>query len=194
MVGVFRIVKKKENGTTYQYVKSMSDIEDPENVIIISSDHFRNFEIPKLDGIEKCVNLEELYLYEGLIQTEKLSGLTKLRKLYIDSNSIYELDGLEQLVELRELDVSNNCLTSIDNIKNLVKLEKLNISYNEISDISCLSEMLDMKELSVTSNKLTNLKGIQKLEKLEKLCVKNNNINSFGEIVNCPNIKVFTHD
>jgi Leucine-rich repeat (LRR) protein len=194
MVNLYGITSIIDGKVIRYYVNKLEEVADSEHVIIISSEHYKYGAISGLFGIERFINLEELYVCEGLFKTETLSGLIKLKKLYIDNNQLGTLYGLETLIELEELDVSDNNLKSIENIKHLVKLEKLCIGDNKISDISCLTDMVNMKILNCGCNRISSLNGIQNMKKLEVLRVGKNNIISFDEVSNCPNLKLFTHD
>lgn len=85
--------------------------------------------------VECCVGLVKLYLYSNRIS--RIQGLDKLvclEKLWLNSNSLSTAGGLGNLVNLRDLNLAGNSLTSIrGTMEHLKKLEVFDVSGNHIS-------------------------------------------------------------
>ncbi len=72
---------------------------------------------------------------KGIISMEKIEGLKELvnlRELDVSHNRIKEIVGLERLVNLERLNLSHNYITDIKGLGTLNKLEKLNLLFNPI--------------------------------------------------------------
>ena len=85
--------------------------------------------------IERCVELVQLYLYSNQINSiEGLDKLVRLEKLWLNGNHITRVEGLQNLHNLRDLNLAANCVASLgDEINELQKLEILDISGNHLS-------------------------------------------------------------
>ncbi|KAI8827030.1 uncharacterized protein EV422DRAFT_491205 [Fimicolochytrium jonesii] len=91
--------------------------------------------VDRIKGLENCTELRELYLYSN--QISKIEGLHrcyKIEKLWLSDNCISILENLQNLERLTQLQMGNNRLVSVgDALDNNVNLEELNISGNRIS-------------------------------------------------------------
>jgi len=91
--------------------------------------------------------------------------------LYIDlshnkiQNIEKNLNNLENLINLRELDLSHNRITDIKVLKNLTNLIKLDISYNDVTEIKVLENLTNLKKLNISHNPIQ----AQELSVLENL-------------------------
>jgi Leucine-rich repeat (LRR) protein len=108
--------------------------------------------------------------YGKRIPTANLSGITTLdvRSRYIDN-----LTGIQDFVALKELNCSNNKLTSLDVSKN-TKLTKLITGQTSLSVLD-VSKNTDLTYLWCDENKLTTL-DLSKNTKLTTLSCKNNEL------------------
>jgi len=97
--------------------------------------------ISDLTGLEHCVNLQVLNIYENNISdVTPLAWLTSLRELYIYKNSISDISPLDGLVGLEELWLGRNNISDISALRGLTNLNVLVLIYNNITDISSLVE------------------------------------------------------
>ena len=69
--------------------------------------------VSKIEGLEACARLEQLWLTENEIQViEGLEGCIQLRRLYLYSNQISAIQGLENLSQLEVLPSECQCTNS----------------------------------------------------------------------------------
>ncbi len=95
--------------------------------------------IVNLSGIENCINLEGLWVYQNNISDiSVLSSLTKLRGVYLCYNQISNISALADLTRLEVLYCSHNPLSDISIAAGLPNLNKMNLSADQISDITPL--------------------------------------------------------
>lgn len=73
-----------------------------------------NSEITNLSGLEKAINLQQLWLNNnGIHDLAPLSGLTKLQQLYLRDNQISNLEALKDLTNLKGLYLGGNQISDI---------------------------------------------------------------------------------
>ncbi len=92
-------------------------------------------------------------------------------------------EELQQLVDLTELEITNNL--SVNNINPLhifVRLEQLTISNTSIADISPITSLTGIKKLDISSNPIFELGSIYKLTELENLILENTSIEDLEPI------------
>eukprot|EP01138_Halocafeteria_seosinensis_P012757 gb/GECG01013033.1/.p1 GENE.gb/GECG01013033.1/~~gb/GECG01013033.1/.p1 ORF type:complete len:587 (+),score=87.14 gb/GECG01013033.1/:1-1761(+) len=102
--------------------------------------HLGRQEITHLQGLERFVNLEVLWINDNRIgRLENLGNNTRLKELYAHRNEIYTLKGsLPKLKFLRVLTLGNNRLSSLDTLiatlKKCAYLEELDMHGNPCSE------------------------------------------------------------
>jgi internalin A len=86
-------------------------------------------------------------------------------------NNITDISPLRNLVNLRELDLSENEISNLTPLENLVNLEKLNLCYNNIIDISPLENLINLKELDLVMNPASVSHQIDELRRRLPGCI-----------------------
>ncbi len=115
-------------------------------------------------------------------QLKKPSGeltkadLKKLTYLSLYKNQLTELPkGLENLMQLEDLNLPVNKLTNVKGLEKLTQLNFLTLSDNQMTDVKGLDKLPKLQSLKLDGNKLTELpKGLEKLTQLEHLNLKRN--------------------
>ncbi len=72
---------------------------------------------------------------------------------------IEKMQKLESLTELRELNLSRNCIKAIECVENMGKLEELNLNGNQITSIprQYMKKLRSLKVLKLSHNKLESV-------------------------------------
>ncbi|XP_056023048.1 leucine-rich repeat-containing protein 9-like isoform X3 [Ostrea edulis] len=117
----------------------------------------------------------------------KLSGLERLENLKYASfngNDITKIEGLDHCGRLEELSLDNNCISRLEGISKLTQLRRLCLACNFISTLenSGIHYLGHLTYLSLEGNRLSSLLGLQKMSTLVELYVGNNLICSVREI------------
>jgi len=96
-----------------------------------------------------------------------LAGLEEikdtLRTLKITGCSLQSLDNV-QLLQLTELDVHNNSLTSLKPLQTVTTIQKLDVSSNNLedsNDLFYLSDLTNLTSLTVYANKMVDQLGFE---------------------------------
>lgn len=154
--------------------------------------------INKAPSVEKLslMNLQiQPPLPEIKLRLPNLKHLT-ITSLYTDSlqKNRWEgiPDGLVESSQLKFLDLGNVLGENLPKgIENLVELESLNLSNNRLKELPDLGRLTQLKSLTVSNNQLKQLpKSISKLLKLEALYIAQNLLDELpDEIFNSPELR-----
>jgi len=81
----------------------------------------------------------------------------KITRIDCSSKNLTSLEGIENLVNLKELCCSRNQLTSLEGIKlkNLVNLERVDCHSNQLTNLEGIEDLVNLKELFCYNNQLT---------------------------------------
>lgn len=81
------------------------------------------------------------------------------------------LSDISKLTELKNLDLSDNAITSLDFLKGLDKLNTLDLSGNKIKDISPLKGLVELHTLYLDDNKIEDFSPLYGLKELSILSI-----------------------
>src|SRR5690554_7028158 len=82
---------------------------------------------------------------------------------------IQSLDGIEQLSNLRVVDLNQNKIRNIQPLAKLGRLVSLDISSNDLKSLNGLDELSELYWLNVSNNQLADAELLQNLKKLKSL-------------------------
>jgi Leucine-rich repeat (LRR) protein len=142
-----------KDGSTKTFT-DMKKLKNPEDIIKIDCS---NGKMRFLDGIERCIFLEELNCSHNVIVS-----LTNIKGNKILPSS------------LKKIDCSNNYLQSLYGIEDCVNLEEIRCNSNWISFLSSLRECRNLKILYCNLNRITTLYGLENCVNLKELHCDNN--------------------
>lgn len=124
-------------------------------------------------------------LNDGQIPTANIQSLTALT---INNKSISDLTGIEDFINLKSLNVSQNNLTTLDLSSN-TKLTDVNILNNKITSLN-IQNLVVLEKLTATTNELISLDVSTNLA-LKTLSISYNDIISL-DLSNLSNLEQFT--
>lgn len=122
---------------------------------------------------------------------EGLDTLVNLRQVELGSNRIREIKNLDALKNLEELWLAKNKITEISGLSGLPKLRLLSIQSNRIKDLSPLRQAPQLEELYISHNALDSLEGLDGNPKLHVIDVSNNMIQSLKGLEGLTEIEEF---
>ena len=117
---------------------------------------------------------------EGPILISDLTQLTTLNlglELYVA-----DLSGLEHLVNITELDLTQNQVTDLSPIASLTKLTSLDLAQNDITDISAFTSLTNLTFLRIQDNLVTDISPLAGLTKLTELNLWTNEISDISSL------------
>ena len=166
-------------GSANQNVTSLENLESAylPNLKTLNMRYNRN--LKSLKGIENLKALQSLDCYNcGLTDISSLASCTNLQYANFDNNpsaakynSIIDISAFENLVNLTELRLGNNKVSSLKTLENCTKLATLNLENNCIYDNSSYT---NESGESITYNNLEILANLNKNGALRKLYLAGN--------------------
>ncbi len=112
--------------------------------------------------------------YEG--EKYEVDEYDRLMLTGLEIQDLSEIEGLENLQNVKSLSLQNNKITQIKGLENFTRLETLYIYYNEIEKIENLEQLKSLKKLILSDNRILKIEGLDKLENLIELNLSNNQI------------------
>lgn len=160
-----------------------------------------------ISGLEELVlrdnqlkNIPDVSIFKTLLvfdvsfnEITSMSGLSKasssLKELYVSKNEVTKIEEIDHFYELQILELGSNKLRVIENLQNLTKLQELWLGRNRIKSIN-LCGLKCIKKLSLQSNRLTSMKGLEECTALEELYVSHNGISKMEGLSTLVNLRV----
>ncbi|KAL3649997.1 hypothetical protein CASFOL_006400 [Castilleja foliolosa] len=122
-----------------------------------------------------------------------LNGLSKvsstLKELYVSKNEVTKMEEIEHFHELQILELGSNKLRVMENLQTLSYLQELWLGRNRIRAID-LCGLKCIKKLSLQSNRLTSMAGLEECIALEELYLSHNGITIMEGLSTLVNIRV----
>jgi len=122
--------------------------------------------------VEYCQNNET-----NDVQTVRVKGMEfdifngELYLKYLGIEELSEIEGLQQLKDLKLLDLSYNELTNVKGLENFTSLRVLNLQNNRLLDTIGLEKLVKLEELRLYRNDIHDLPKFEHFKKLKKLYV-----------------------
>lgn len=89
--------------------------------------------------------------------------LESIDRLYLDSNNIKNLEGIQYCINLTDLILSNNEISDINVLSQLKRLWWVDLSNNNISDISALSNNESFHYLDLSNNNISDISALSNI-------------------------------
>jgi Leucine-rich repeat (LRR) protein len=133
--------------------------------------------VADLTGLEHCVNLRVLYLWQNRVTSvAPLAGLTKMTNLQLGENDIADIGPLSGLVNLQQLILNDNDFTDISALANMTQLSDVSLAGNGISNISALAGKPAMTLLNLERNNIIDISPLTVMTNLTGLNLSTNKI------------------
>ena len=177
----------------------------------------RNCNIKSLKGLDSFSNLEVLDLRGNHLETSTLKNLSYLSKLkglnvsgckiedtsyfqdlvYLEqlyvagTNRLYEIKGLEQLINLKHLDVERSKIDCIKKIKAHENLRSLHITNTDVIKLSHFDRFPNLVELMMGGvYEMEKIEGLQALTNLKQLLIEGTSIKKIEGLEQLTNLEV----
>ena len=108
-----------------------------------------------------------------------LSGLEQLKNLRIlelQGQQIEDITPLLGLENLESLALNCNPVSSLDGIENLTNLKMLDISCTNVSDLTPVLKLKNLEQLIIDDTKITDLSGIEDLNNLKVISFRDTGV------------------
>lgn len=109
------------------------------------------------ENLSRCGGVADLktyaeYTVEDIDKLDFLENRIDLRNLILNVNNITSLQEISKLVELDSLSIKDNRLKNLDGLVNMKKLRSLVFDVNQVDDLSALRELPSLVVLSASTN------------------------------------------
>ncbi|KAL3642951.1 hypothetical protein CASFOL_013766 [Castilleja foliolosa] len=122
-----------------------------------------------------------------------LNGLSEasntLKELYVSKNEVSKMEEIEHFTKLQILELGSNKLRVMENLQTLSSLQELWLGRNRIRAID-LCGLKCIKKLSLQSNRLTSMAGLEECVALEELYLSHNGIAKMEGLSTLVNLRV----
>ncbi|KAL8234845.1 hypothetical protein R6Q59_020945 [Mikania micrantha] len=160
-----------------------------------------------ISGLEELVlrdnqlkNIPDVSIFKSLLvfdvsfnEISSMSGLSKasntLKELYVSKNEVTKIEEIEHFHELQILELGSNRIRVMENMQNLTNLQELWLGRNRIKSIN-LCGLKGIQKLSLQSNRLTSMKGLEECTSLEELYLSHNGIAKMEGLSTLINLRV----
>ncbi|XP_027175729.1 protein phosphatase 1 regulatory inhibitor subunit PPP1R7 homolog [Coffea eugenioides] len=130
------------------------------------------------------VSFNEIPTLQGL---SKVS--TTLRELYVSKNEVTKMEEIDHFHVLQILELGSNNLRVMENLQNLINLQELWLGRNRIKTVN-LCGLKCIKKISLQSNRLTSMTGFEECVALEELYLSHNGISKMEGLSTLANLRV----
>ena len=136
---------------------------------------------------------EQIYPDEDVVNMTCLDGsfslLTSLETLEISYTELTDVSPIEQLVNLKTLELGENRLEVLpENLRNLQNLEWFSFTHDRVKEIGPLKSLINLKELYFHYNYVENISPLKDLVNLTKFGAQGNQIKDILVVTNLVNL------
>eukprot|EP00899_Mesostigma_viride_P004912 jgi/Mesvir1/14421/Mv09803-RA.1 len=129
---------------------------------------------------------DKLYLhFKGYTEIKNLEEYTGVKSIFLESNALESLEGLQCLKELRCIYAQQNTISKISHLEGLDYLNTINLGNNFLTKLENLSCLPELTTLQVPHNRLATVESLQHLVQCPKISVldlSNNKLDDVGVV------------
>ncbi|PIA42791.1 hypothetical protein AQUCO_02000320v1 [Aquilegia coerulea] len=148
----------------------------------------------------KLMKIPDVSIFKSLLvfdvsfnEISSLNGVSKvsstLKELYVSKNNVTKIDELDHLHQLLILELGSNRLRIMEKIETLTNLQELWLGRNRIRTVN-LCGLKCIRKISLQSNRLTSMTGFQDCVALEELYLSHNGISKMEGLSTLVNLRV----
>ena len=113
---------------------------------------------------------------------QEIQKLTELKELDLSHNQISKIENLDTLINLTTFDLENNQISKIENLDTLAKLTTLDLETNSISKIENLDALYKLTTLNLYNNQISKIENLYALTNITELNLSDNNISKIENL------------
>ena len=122
----------------------------------------------------------------GITSIDGVQALTGLTYFSVADNKIADISQLASCLELTELDISKNSISSLEPLKGHMKLMFLNFSDNQVTALPAWDMECNLVNIDGSNNKISTLEPLAGLHSLNNVYMNNNEkISSVDCLLTC---------
>ena len=117
-----------------------------------------------------------------------IENLVNLKRINLEKNSISNIEPLRQLNSLEEVCLDNNDIKDINAFENIISIESLSLSANRIQDISHLKNLKNLDKLNLDKNEIVDISPLSGMKYINYINLSSNKINNIDKLNNLENL------
>eukprot|EP00760_Papus_ankaliazontas_P024217 PhM_4_TR2141/c0_g1_i1/m.87475 len=147
----------------------------------------RSLGLRNIERLSEYVHLQDVDLSDNTLEDILVIGaLPHLVTLNCAKNKLSSfVDALSPCINLQNLDVSLNQITSMEKYSGFKYLQVLNLSGNKIEEIDGLEGLASLRELNLSDNKIKAVRGLQGCRDVRRLDLSKNEIQDVSGVRDC---------
>ncbi|WPP51050.1 leucine-rich repeat domain-containing protein [Catalinimonas niigatensis] len=127
----------------------------------------------------------------GIPSKDQLHQIAFIEKLVIsDNREIWDLSPISELVNLKDLELTNTAVSDLSPLSQMISLEKLVCARNPIKSLEPIGKLTNLKYLDFQDTPLEDLKPIRNLIELETLKCSGTEVSNLKHISSLINLKL----
>lgn len=151
---------------------------------------YGNREAEHIESVGKLLKMQDLGLQDcGISDIGFLSGLTDLRGVNLNKNSVTDLTPLAGLTTLERLGLAENGISDLSPIAGLEKLYDLALDGNQISDISALKNLTHLNQAGLSNNRIEDFSPLADKPELLYVAAYGNPCTDLGAVLQAPMLR-----
>lgn len=116
----------------------------------------------------------------------------KIKKLYLMSENLTNIEPLTKCTEVRELILSGNHITTLEPLKNMLSLKKLYLAHTPITDLHVLTNLEHLQFLNINRTKVKDCTQLAKLPSLKELDMHETEIVEYTALSQCKSLETLS--
>ena len=162
----------------------ITDVTPLANLTHLTELQLHKNQIHDITPLKNMARLLDLNLQINQISDIRpLKRLVELRRLYIDSNPLIDnITGLEDMTQLKYLQLPNPLITDITPLRRLTRLVELYMRGNQVSDITPLADMTELRALSLNNSQISDITPLANMTQLYELYLNDNQISDIAPL------------
>ncbi|MBN1698454.1 MAG: leucine-rich repeat domain-containing protein [Spirochaetales bacterium] len=160
------------------------------DVYTIGSIDLSHLYINDINGLEHFSGLSNLLLNNNWypIDLAPIENLTDMRKLNIATNHLIDITPIANMTNLTNLNIIVNQISDITPLANMTKMTELLCHFNDIVDITPLANLTNLTYLTLNDNHIIDITPLANLTKVTYLDLYNNQISDITPLANLTNL------
>ena len=174
--------KLKTLDLSFNLVNSLASMRHLKNLKVL---RLYNNELESLQGVQYLCNLQFLSVDSNRLKSvAEIKNLKFLYELSAAFNELSEIAPGHLPNSLRKLDLCSNGIEKLQGLNALIRLEQLSISNNQLTDLRGLpTSPCQLKEFHASGNQIKSIRGLEKYsEHLDIVRLEDNFIGSLSNI------------
>ena len=183
--------------TEFTAPEKAKSLEDLANLTNLTKLDILNLDIDNLTFLSSLMKLDTLNLSGSTFPVEEMAyiaALPVLKQLNLSDCHLSTVDYLENSWSLEILDLSHNTIRNLAVLKSIPNLKQLYLQHNAINDVEYVGSLDDLEILNISFNAIATLAPVGNCYNLTELVADNNYLTSVYGLEHLEKLEVLSVD